>query len=68
MGLLEGLGRAIASAIEATFRTAQGFFDFDSDDPLLGLDIGTLGLTRVVRKASTAIQETAENVVDDFES
>lgn len=38
----------------------------DIDDDLTGLDIGTLGATRVIRKGASAVKETAAGIVSNI--
>jgi hypothetical protein len=68
MGLFEGLIRVATSPIEVAVRTAAGVLDFrDLNDDVFGLDIATLGATRVIRNGASAIKYTADGIVENIQ-
>jgi hypothetical protein len=71
MGFIEGIFRAATSPIEVVARTVYGVLDFDDmsfDNELIGLDIATLGATRIIRKGASAIKDTAGGIVRDIDA
>lgn len=64
MGFVKSIFRVAISPIEVATKTIIGVLDFDDmDDELTGLDIGTFGVARIVRKGALAVKDTANGIV-----
>jgi hypothetical protein len=68
MGLFSGLVRLAVAPVEIAARSIEGFCDLsDRDEDIFGVDIGTLGAARVIRKTFNATGETLNKVVEEFD-
>ena len=66
MGFVKSIFRVATSPIEVATKTIIGVLDFDDmDDELTGLDIGTFGVTRIIRKGAAAVKDTAIGILSD---
>lgn len=68
MGILNGVFRSLTSPVEFTARVASDFLDPSSHSGEdFGLDLMTLGASRLVRSSARASKETFDKIVDEFE-
>lgn len=70
MSIFKALIRTVTSPIEITARTVKGVLDFSDDsvdNPGTFVDVMTMGITRPIRKGSSAIKKTCEGISDEFD-